>query len=471
MSAPNVKDLATSLVATAPSPAASGTSLVVTTNQGSRFPSTPFDAIVHPADQLPTVANAERVLVTARSGDTLTIDRAEGITTAQDIEVGWRISAAIFSEHVTAAYARANHTGTQAASTISDFDTEVSNNTDVAANTAARHTHANQSVLDNTTASFTTADETKLDGIEALADVTDAGNVGAAIHGATGKTTPVDGDTLPLIDSEASNVLKKVTWANIKATVKTYFDTLYAAISHTHAQSDITNLTTDLAAKVAGAASSTDNEIPRFDGTTGKLVQGSGITVADNGYVQLVGSLDTPGALVADTISEHTPAAGVTVDGVLLKDGEVTVSDEAYDATNWNGSLEVPTKNAVRDKIESMSSGGLGNVVEDLTPQLGGTLDMNGQNIQAGAATITPTELGYVDGVTSAIQTQLNAKKTDSMATNKLLGRGTAGTGAIEEITLGTNLSLSGSTLNASGGGSVTVEDENLIIGMRFFGF
>lgn len=35
---------------------------------------------------------------------------------------------------------RANHTGTQAASTISDFDTEVSNNTDVAANTTHRGT-------------------------------------------------------------------------------------------------------------------------------------------------------------------------------------------------------------------------------------------------------------------------------------------------------------------------------------------
>lgn len=34
---------------------------------------------------------------------------------------------------------RGNHTGTQTANTISDFDTEVSNNTDVAANTAARH--------------------------------------------------------------------------------------------------------------------------------------------------------------------------------------------------------------------------------------------------------------------------------------------------------------------------------------------
>ena len=63
------------------------------------------------------------------------------------------------------------------------------------------------------------------------------------------------------------------------------------------------------------------------------------------------------------------------------------------------------------------------------------------------------TEVAYVKGVTSAIQTQITAKMTDSMATNKLLGRGTAGTGAIEEITLGTGLSLTGTTLNSSGGG------------------
>lgn len=69
--------------------------------------------------------------------------------------------------------------------------------------------------------------ETKVDGIEALADVTDAGNVGSSIHGATAKTTPVDADTMALIDSAASNVLKKLTWANLKATAKTYFDGLY----------------------------------------------------------------------------------------------------------------------------------------------------------------------------------------------------------------------------------------------------
>lgn len=40
-----------------------------------------------------------------------------------------------------------------------------------------------------------------------------------------------------------------------------------------------------------------------------------------------------------------------------------------------------------------------------------------------------------------------------TMSTNKLLGRNTATTGAIEEITLGTNLSMTGTTLNAAGGG------------------
>lgn len=38
-------------------------------------------------------------------------------------------------------------------------------------------------------------------------------------HAATGKTTPVDADELPLVDTAASNVLKKLTWANLKATL------------------------------------------------------------------------------------------------------------------------------------------------------------------------------------------------------------------------------------------------------------
>lgn len=62
----------------------------------------------------------------------------------------------------------------------------------------------------------------------------DAATLAGVMHAATGKTTPVDADELALIDSAASNVLKKVTWANIKATAKAYFDTIYAALTHTH---------------------------------------------------------------------------------------------------------------------------------------------------------------------------------------------------------------------------------------------
>ena len=51
--------------------------------------------------------------------------------------------------------------------------------------------------------------------------------VDVVTHAATSKTTPVDADELPIVDSAASNILKKLTWTNLKATLKAYFDTLY----------------------------------------------------------------------------------------------------------------------------------------------------------------------------------------------------------------------------------------------------
>lgn len=70
------------------------------------------------------------------------------------------------------AKAAAIHTHT--AASVTDFQASVSSNTAVAANTAARHGHANKAVLDATTASFTSADETKLDGIASGATVNSA---------------------------------------------------------------------------------------------------------------------------------------------------------------------------------------------------------------------------------------------------------------------------------------------------------
>jgi hypothetical protein len=54
-----------------------------------------------------------------------------------------------------------------------------------------------------------------------------AKTVGTLISATTEKATPVNADKVALSDSAASNTLKYVSWANIKATLKTYFDTLY----------------------------------------------------------------------------------------------------------------------------------------------------------------------------------------------------------------------------------------------------
>jgi len=60
------------------------------------------------------------------------------------------------------------------------------------------------------------------------------------VTAATGKTTPVDADLLTLFDSASTFSLKKLTWANLKTTLKTYLDTLYATKG---ANGDITSLT------------------------------------------------------------------------------------------------------------------------------------------------------------------------------------------------------------------------------------
>ncbi|MHB0922625.1 MAG: hypothetical protein ACYC3H_01500 [Bellilinea sp.] len=53
-------------------------------------------------------------------------------------------------------------------------------------------------------------------------------DVAGEIAAITEKTTPADADVFLQEDSAASNTKKRISWANIKATLKTYFDTLYA---------------------------------------------------------------------------------------------------------------------------------------------------------------------------------------------------------------------------------------------------
>lgn len=57
-----------------------------------------------------------------------------------------------------------------------------------------------------------------------------------------------------------------------------------------------------------------------------------------------------------DSIAEFQDSSGTAL-SLVKSDGNITVPDEAYGA-GWNGSTEVPTKNAVYDKIETLGGGG-----------------------------------------------------------------------------------------------------------------
>jgi hypothetical protein len=136
----------------------------------------------------------------------------------------------------------------------------------------------------------------------AIADISDfvtgvAANIAPSIHGATSKATPVDADELGLVDSAAANVLKRLTWANLRATLKTYFDGLYVSTSALGTGIS-TFLATPTSANLAAALTDEDGSsgglIPMETSGTWTPVDGSGFgpafTIAIGKYVR-VGNL------------------------------------------------------------------------------------------------------------------------------------------------------------------------------------
>lgn len=87
------------------------------------------------------------------------------------------------------------------------------------------------------------------------------------------------------------------------------------------------------------------------------------------------------------------------------------------------------------------------------TIELGHASDTTLARVSAGVVSIEGTNIVKAGAVTTSGLTQ---------ATAKLLGRNTASTGAVEEITLGTNLSFTGTTLNAAGGGAAAIATDTI---------
>lgn len=147
--------------------------------------------------------------------------------------------------------------------------------------------------------------------------------VPAATVAASDKTTPVDADLVPLVDSAASNVLKKLSWSNLNAAIKSYYDSVSATLTN----KDLTSGT---------------NTFPTFNqNTTGNAATATNLVASTSTAVQL-GTIEVGHA--TDTTVARSAAGQITVEGkaVLTEDNTVTVSGKTLTnptVTNYTESV------------------------------------------------------------------------------------------------------------------------------------
>lgn len=301
----------------------------------------------------------------------------------------------------------------------------------------ASHTDGTDDIQDATNAvkGLATATQiTKLEGIETSADVTDAVNIASSIVGVVDKATPVDADSFGIIDSAAANVLKELTWTNVKATLKTYFDSLYNLYSHPNHTGEVTS-TGDGATVIASDAvtydkmqdtSATDKLLGRSTAGAGTIEEisctAAGRAILDDADVSTQrGTLDVDQA-GTDNSTDVTLAGTpdyITITGQVITRNDVNLTTDVTGALPYNNGGTGQTTFAQGDIIYASAADTLAKLTKGTDNHV---LTMNGNvpnwEATAGGATTkiiqlfpeagylpatNPAELVEEEGVTSYI--------------------------------------------------------------------
>lgn len=168
----------------------------------------------------------------------------------------------------------------------------------------------------------------------------------------------------------------------------------------------------------------------------------SSIVDGDYGDITIAGGIWN---INADTITSVELANGA-VENAHIKDGEVGSTKLADDSVTFAKLQDIAT-----DRLIGRDTAASGDP-EELA--VGGGIEFTGSGgIQTSAFTGDVTKVAGGTAQTIPNDTVTYAKMQNVSAASKLLGRGDSGSGDPQEITLGTNLSMSGTTLNASGSG------------------
>jgi len=186
----------------------------------------------------------------------------------------------------------------------------------------------------------------------------------------------------------------------------------------------------------------------------------------DTAYNNRITSLTTTGSgaatLVSNVLNIPTPASATFV--------SLTTTGNNGSSTLISGVLNVPTYTLVglggitltslsaTSPLNYNNTTGVFTITQSTTSTNGylSSTDWNTFNNKGSGSVTSIATAGLISGGTITTTGTI----TTSMNTNKLVGRGTSGVGVMEEITLGTGLSFTGTTLNASSVSPLTTKGD-----------
>ncbi len=266
-----------------------------------------------------------------------------------------------------------------------------------------------------------------------------SGNVAGDTHAATSKATPVDADEIPLADSAASFGLKKLTWANLKATAKTYFDTLYATLGNLALKSNLAGGNTITGTQVFNSdviingPFSIDSSTLEFGGNIGAIEYATPTIAGYHRAALGLGTLATQSGTFSGTSSGTNTGDQTSIVGITGTKAEFNTAATDGDFYFLSGDLGTPSNGNMTN---------CGNI--PLTEAVGQLASINGGTENSYTKFTGPTTAQKIFTLPNANATLLYSGMT---GTESGLTAGNA--------TLAAGLSLSGGSTIVNGGTNI----------------